>query len=141
MPVVETTKHTLGFIIRKKLGRRYAFGRSMFGESLFGDYGLFAWLAMFGDAIFAHSYYGDSDELSGIYQLKTRWPGNPVSRQEFYISKNPRTIPQQANRSKLADAVAAWQVLTPPQKAVYNKRAKNLKMYGDNLFIKEYMLS
>lgn len=52
---------------------------------------------------------------------------------------NPRTVPQQANRNKFKDGMAAWSALTQPQKDEYNKKAVKQGRYGVHLFMKEYM--
>lgn len=79
--------------------------------------------------------------LSGIYRTDNVTGTTKVYREPFYITKNPRTVPQQANRQKYADAILAWQGLTNEQKQVYNKRAIGKGMSGYNLFLKEYLLS
>ena len=57
---------------------------------------------------------------------------------KFYTPTNPQTIPQQANRTKFANAMTAWGALTDEEKGVYNTRAKKRNMFGWGLFIREY---
>ena len=61
-------------------------------------------------------------------------------RLKFYTPTNPRTVLQQANRNKFANAMSAWQALTTEQKKVWNDKAQKLPMRGYNLFIKNFML-
>ena len=65
-------------------------------------------------------------------------------RQDIYpyvVPRNPKTVRQQDNRGKFAQAMAAWALLSPEDKAVYEAAAKPLKLFGKNLFVKEYMLA
>ena len=109
------------------------------GFSVLGDSDIYFIRALLGIFVLGLDQLGDSILLSGIYQEKTRWPGWPCSREKYYIPKNPRSGPQQANREKFSDAVAGWQMLTPEQKKTYNKRAIGKHMSGYNLFLREYM--
>jgi len=74
----------------------------------------------------------------GIYQMRMTKKGKVPIRMKFYTPTNPQTVPQQANRSKFADAMTAWVALTPTAKAEYIKRAKRRNMFGHGLFIREY---
>lgn len=130
----------LGILPRKKLGKRYGYGESVFAESRFGGAGLFGWIAGFGQSIFAGSHFGDDDELTGIYQKRSYFGHTYFIRERFYITKNPRLPAQQVHRSKFAAAVAAWQILTAGEKAVYNKNAIGRHMSGYNLFLRQYIL-
>ncbi len=77
----------------------------------------------------------------GIYQMRLCKEGKIPIRMKFYVPTNPRTVPQQSNRAKFADAVLAWQNLTYTEKQVYNSKAGGTHFSGYNLFIREYMLS
>ncbi len=76
--------------------------------------------------------------VHGIYQMRMTKRGKVPVKMKFYTPTNPRTVPQQANRTKFATAMAAWMALTPADKAVYNARAKKRNMFGWGLFIREY---
>lgn len=76
--------------------------------------------------------------MNGIWQRRHTKTGIRSVKMKFYTPTNPQTIPQEANRSKFAAAMAAWGDLTDEEKAVYNKRAKRLSLYGRNLFVREY---
>lgn len=77
----------------------------------------------------------------GIYQLKNCREGKISCKEKFYNNTVPATPNRLVCRGKFADAVAGWQALTTPQKAVYNKRAVGKHMSGYNLFIREFMLT
>lgn len=83
---------------------------------------------------------GDPDPLgvNGIYQNRNTKKGKVPIKMKFYVPTNPRTVAQQANRQKFADAMTAWKNLTDEEKAVYNERAKKRQMFGWGLFIREY---
>lgn len=109
----------MGLEVRGKVGAPSAYG--------YASYGIFP--------------YGAGAKEFGIYRLWTRYPPQRIIKNEYYFPTNRQTVPQQANRQKYADGVAAWQTLTDEQKDVYNKRAEYKKFSGYNLFLKEYLLS
>lgn len=105
-----------------------------------------------GFAVCGRSRSGDSAANAGIYQSRVtgynrygRSPGRKRKRyyvlMRNYAPTNPRTVPQQSNRTKFADAVAVWMSLTTEQKSVYNERGAKQARHGKNLFISEYMRS
>ena len=96
---------------------------------------------LYGEREYGYCIYGEEGEHYGIYQVRTRWGGQVQVKEKFYTPANPQTIPQQANRQKLADAVSAWQALTKEQQESYNIRAKYKSYTGYNLYIREYMQS
>jgi len=77
----------------------------------------------------------------GIYQTRHTKKGQVTLKLPFYTPTNPQTEIQQANRTKFADAVAGWMALTPEEKLSYTVRAKKIKLFGWNLFIREYFQS
>ena len=87
--------------------------------------------------------FGDPDplNLNGIYQVRTRGKHQTQVKEKFYVPTNPQSIPQQANRQKLANGVIAWQALSDSEKQAYNKRATRKPFFGYHLFLREYMLS
>lgn len=94
--------------------------------------------------------YGEYQPHAGIYQKRVtgynqtgRIPGRArrayYVRTRYYAPTNPRTVKQQAHRQKFADAVAAWQLLTPAEKHVYNQQAKRPGQHGYSRFISWYL--
>lgn len=83
----------------------------------------------------------DLQNVFGIYQMRMTKRGKRPIREVFYTPHNPETVPQQANRAKFADAMAAWVALTSEQKKAYTTRAKRRQMFGWGLFIREYYQS
>lgn len=90
------------------------------------------------------SKYGEANPLGGTYRRGyTGYNSHGINperpRTRIYIQMrdttpgNPRTDLQQANRGKLAAAVAAWQELTPLEKGVWNAEAakKGRRGYDD----------
>lgn len=82
---------------------------------------------------------GDVSEFNGIYQKRRGENGVTIAKLPWFVTKNPRTIPQQANRGKFGNAVAAWHNLTESERIVYNIESKKTRGTGFNLFIKNYM--
>lgn len=78
----------------------------------------------------------------GVYQMRRCLEGIVPVKMRFQVTREEVATPLRvANWNKFKAAVAAWQALTPEQKAVYNERAKYLPKTGNNIFISEYMLS
>ena len=116
--------------IRKKYGNpKSSVSGGFYGEAFFGTGG------------FGSDEIDPNSDYYGIYQMRRCKEGYIPVQMKFYRPSNPQTAPQQANRSKLADAVVAWQNLTQEQKEVYNQNAVIHHITGYNLFCKEYMLS
>lgn len=88
---------------------------------------------------FGRSDHPDPRDVKGIYQMRRTKRGIVPIRMKFYRPYNPRTIPQQANRTKFAGAMAAWQALSEDEKSDYNRKAKYRHMTGHNLFIRWYL--
>lgn len=85
------------------------------------------------------SELGQDFPLAGLYR-KVRHEGKQkFQRMKFYATPGPRTVPQQANRSKFALAVSAWQALTPEQKKQWRSKKSPRFMSGYNRFIRDYM--
>lgn len=115
--------------IRGKIGRGSGYGFARRGNGLFGE----------------------SAAPGGIYQRRVtgynqtgRIPGRKrvqyFVRMKSYRPTNPRTVEQQAHRASFADAVAAWQAMTPEQRKPYIDRAVRKGRRGRNMFISEFML-
>lgn len=78
-------------------------------------------------------------DVYGIYQQRKCRSGRETIKMKFYTPSNPRTPAQQANRQKFAAAMLAWRSLTPEQREWYNKEGEKLKLYGVNLFLRNYL--
>jgi hypothetical protein len=124
---------------KKRFGKFRLYGTSQFGHSDYGAEDI---------VCFPDGYDAEGQDrtpklapinFSGIYRTDNVTGRTKFYREPYYITKNPRTVPQQAWRGIFADSVSAWQGLTDEQKAVYNIRAKGKRMSGYNLFLKEYL--
>ena len=127
----------LSFIPKKKFGKFCKFGTSQLGFSRFGDEDIVFISNEYGVLYFGLDIFGDMIPFSGIYRTDNVSGYTRYYREPYYITKNPRYEDQQAWRGTFADAISAWQDLTPEQQEVYNKRAKNKNFTGYNLCIKE----
>lgn len=78
---------------------------------------------------------------AGVYQVRRSQKGTYNVRMKHYHGANPQTVPQQNNRSKFAQAIAAWQALSEPEKAVWNKKRYPTRMTGYNRFLRHFMLN
>lgn len=98
-------------------------------------------MAMYAHARYGWIDYGEQDDEVGIYQMRKVKEGIRPVKMTFYHPTYKTNAALLANRTKFADAVAAWQSLTAEQKKEYNGRVRRLRMSGYNLFLKEYLLS
>jgi len=130
MNEIEGVEKLLTILPSKRFGKHRCYGRGMYG---FSDYGA--------DEIVIPNIHKTGIEFSGIYRHDNVTGEIKHYREPYYTPYNPRTETQQSNRQLLADAVVAWQALTPAEKEVYNKNAKGKHMSGYNLFLREYLLS
>jgi hypothetical protein len=114
--------------------------------------GLFGKPTGFGQMMFGWSQYGRYNPHTGIYQrrhVRLDQPSYAINKHKAkksfkiapYWPSNPRTVGQQAHRSKFADAVAHWQGLTIEQKGEYNRKAGSSRRIGYTLCLREYLLS
>lgn len=76
-----------------------------------------------------------------IYRTQPGPYGQIQIREKYYVTDNPRTENQQANRSKFADAVAAWELLSMEEQIYWNKLGYPRNMAGRNRYIRWYMLN
>ncbi len=111
--------------IQKKLGR----DTGRFGTFEFADYEYGS------DFAFNHEYDGE-------YQIRHCVDGRQSVKMRFKnrVGNDP-TPGRLASQAKLRAGVLAWRALTSSQQEVYNIRAKGKRLTGNNLFIKEYLLS
>lgn len=141
MPEISDVEKLLSFSSGKRLGKHREYGRGMFAFSNFGDSDLFLEISSFGVSSFGENLFGEHIVFTGIFRRNNASGTVKYYREPYYTPKNPRSIPQQAQRSKLADGVVAWQALTPTQRNQYNISARGKGMSGYNLFLKNYLLS
>ena len=127
--------------VRKRFGKHRLFGTSQFGHSNFGQEDIICFPDRYSATGQLRKPVLGPINFSGIYKKKMDY-GRPVHFKETYrITKNPRSVPQQANRQKMADAVLAWQGLTDEQKMAYHNLSIGRPMSGYNVYLREYLLS
>jgi hypothetical protein len=141
MPEVEGIDKFISVIPRKRFGIFCKYGTSQYGFSKYGDNDIYFIRTCYGVAIYGFDIFADVIPLSGIYRTDNVTGETKVYREPYYITRNPRTSAQQAQRQKFGNAVRAWQALTQNDKNVYNTRAKYKPYSGYNLFLKEYLSS
>ena len=84
------------------------------------------------NSLTAHGKYKE------LIYARIRKTGNQYSKR-YVVPANPRTVQQQIQRGKFAQAVHAWQALSPADKQTFRQLAKNLPLSGYNLFISQYL--
>lgn len=141
MVIVTGLEKLLSVEARGRLGKPFKLGMCQFGHANFGDSQILFLVPEFGFVNYGRFDLGAKFVFSGIYQ-KYNFAGKKYTlRKDYYLCKNYRYTNQQANRSKMANAVLAWQNLTSEQKAFYNKNKRRRNLCGYNFFLKEYLLS
>ena len=103
--------------------------------------GEFGYSNGFGAIKFAFNRFGLRTDLAGIYQKKKTLKGWRLSKAQFYRTSNPRTVPQQANRSKFAAGLPLYRALSDLEKKRLTALGRRYKMTGFNLFMRYYMRS
>ena len=140
MAVIENVNGLFSISPRMRFGKQWRFGRLMFGFSEFGDVNDFLARSFFGNIGFGVDRFADIFEYRGIFQSRPRATGKLTVLMDYYIPKNPQSIPQQANRTKFCDAIIAWRALSTAQKKTFNIKAAGKGMSGYNMFLRKYML-
>jgi len=139
MPLVQGIEKLFSFAPRKRVGKYNQYGQQQFGFSNYGDEDIKLYRVSNGDGTYGETEDIPAIQITGIYRSQVINGKRVYFRDPMYIPANPRTVAQQANRAKMADAVSAWQALTEEQKAPYNLRAKRKNMSGYNLCLREYL--
>ena len=119
MAVIYPTTHFIALEVRGKIGKPYKYGLKRYGD----------WL------------YGQNQPKWGIYQIRNKYGKRCHVQEKHYRPTNRQTEIQQAHRQVYTDGYTAWRALTEEQKDVYNNKAKQKRMSGYNIFMREYMLS
>ena len=85
------------------------------------------------------SELGDDNIRAGVYQLRHSKKGTKCIKMRHYVTPNPRTENQQAQRSKFSAGMAGWRLLDTEQKKIYDELGALLHMSGMNYFLREYL--
>jgi len=105
----------------------------------------------YGESIFGYSQYADKNPYSGVYQMRYRnllplgyLPDKKSAkiqvRMRYSWPYNPKTVIQQATRTKFQSGMQAWGALTPAEKEPWIRKGMKLRTRGNALFMKKYML-
>lgn len=130
MSVITPQEKKIFGYIRKRFGKQPFYGQIVFGRS---DYG--------SDLQFFDIGEVSPFQLSGIYQVRTRYNKKVVVRQKYYVPIDPKTASQIVRRSVFASAVSAWKSLSESLKDEYRKKSSCKKRSGYNVFLSEYLKS
>jgi hypothetical protein len=141
MAKVDSYERVYDFGIRGKLGRPFEFGERLYSNFNYAEVEYQINQNEYGYRTFGRVIFGTDDIRAGIYQRRHNKGKVVYARLKFYNPANPKTVPQQANRTKFAQGMQAWVNLTQNQKDVYNERSKTYGLHGVNLFLKEYLNS
>lgn len=141
MPEIEGIEKLFSFVPRKKFGQFNQYGTIQYGWSHYGDGPIYMIIDKGPPVQYFLDNAGNPLDFCGIYRTDNVSGYTRYYREPYYITRNPRSPDQQANRQKFADAMNTWQALTPEEKLIYYQRAKGKKLLGHNLFLREYLLS
>jgi len=141
MTKVESDARVNDFGLVGRLGQAYQYGAKIYGRGHYGDEEIYSPASENGVKINGDYFFGDMDNLWGIYQRRHHNGKVTYARLKFYNPTNPRTAPQTTQRNKFVAGMAAWSILTNKQKSSYNERAKAKHLHGVNLYLREYLNS
>jgi hypothetical protein len=82
-------------------------------------------------------YYSN---MGWCYQMRRTWHGITWAAIRPPISVQPKTLLQEAYKTRFGDAVRAWQVMTDEQKQVYENYSYPVHAAGYHRFIRWYIL-
>lgn len=141
MVKVDSYERVYDFGITGKLGRALFYGEKIYGNYNYGEKEYQIDRNEYGVRFYGNFLYGTDDVRTGIYQRRHKRGKVVYARLQFYTPTNPKSVPQQANRTVFGNGMTAWANLTSPQRAEYNERAKRYRFHGVNLFMREYLNS
>jgi len=139
MVVVLPTDSLFSAEAQKRFGRPCEFGFEIYGFSAYGAEFQGVIFEPFGVAEYGGLTAGNYLNCSGIFQRRHMLAGRGTVLEKYMVPRDPRAPAVLANRAKFAAAIAAWQGLTEPERAAYNRRVVGRDLSGYNLFIREYM--
>lgn len=84
---------------------------------------------------------GLENKHAGTYRVDNPSGHQRTVKNKFYMQWKPRTENQLAAAQTFREGMAAWKALTPEEKAQYNEDAKEFRIEGVNLFMREWMRS
>lgn len=84
-----------------------------------------------------HSIYYSS--MGWCYQVRRTWHGLQQIAMRPPTHADANTVPQQAQRAKFLNGVAAWNALPQAEKDDYNERAVGKAKTGYQLFMSDYL--
>jgi hypothetical protein len=85
--------------------------------------------------------FAEAFDCFGVYQMRQCKEGRIPVKMKFYNYRYTNSEKQIRDRTKMRNAVLAWQNLTPEAKAWYRKKAELLPQTGYSLFIREFLLA
>lgn len=141
MVIVEKMEVPFSLSTRKKFGKATHYGQKRYAQVFYGEERTIFGSVFYGRQIYGTNKYADISDFYGVYKMVKGKHRAEIVKMDFYIPRNPRYIPQQANRDKMTSAVAGWQGLTNAEKTRYNRKAIHKHYFGYHQYIKEYLLS
>ena len=141
MVVVEKMDVPFSLSTRKKFGKATHYGQKRYAQVFYGETPVVFGSVFYGRRGYGIDKYADIRDFYGIYKMVKGKYRSEIVKMDFYVPQNPRSIPQQTNREKMAFAVEGWQNLTNAEKVRYNRKAINKHYFGYHQYIKEYLLS
>jgi len=141
MVIINKSQYAVGMTVTGKIGRPLWYGKRIFATTHYGETEPGRPKSPYGIQSYGRGYYGWWESHFGVYRMKPGKRGRVLVKSDFYRQLKPYTPTQIAVQNNFKFAVAAWNSLTPAEKAVYNARAVKKPLYGYNIFLKEYMAS
>lgn len=92
-----------------------------------------------GDFMCGYSDLGYQNKFSGVYQSRPRKGGRIFVKMRYSLPPDTYSAIKQANRTKFASAIIAWNALDFLDQVSWNKKKYPYHMSGYNRFISNYM--
>lgn len=125
---IDRRRSTLSLGLHGKLGHPNEYGFNDLGKSQYGEFNPQAGTYRRGRTGYNNRGYNPERKSERILvQMRDCTPNNP------------RTVLQQQGRNKFKEAIAAWQALTPLEKATWNATARKKGRYGYHAFITDFL--
>lgn len=95
----------------------------------------------FGSLMFGWNNFGYCEDRAGTYQRHQTAKGKKTIKLLHNWPTNPKYPAQVVRQNVFADAVLAWQALTPEERYAYNHTENLRGKTGYNLFLGNYLKS
>lgn len=91
-----------------------------------------------GEMILGNNLLGDVNDKFGVYQRRTRYGRNIISKAKYQVPYDPKTDRQIESRKNWARMMTIWKILTEEEKNLYIKNSVKYKLNRQQTMFKMY---